>query len=92
MTVGPDNKVVPKPVTLGGHGRRDCASSPADCCATDRVVITGLANPFVRPGAIVDAETRRDQASNLGSGRLTAMRLSHFFIDRPIFAAVLSIS
>jgi RND family efflux transporter MFP subunit len=54
LTVGGDNKVVAKPVTLGGmaRGLRVVASglTPAD-----RVVIAGLANPFVRAGAIVEA-------------------------------------
>ncbi len=54
MTVGDDNKVVSKPVTLGGMalGLRVIASGlgPAD-----RVVIGGIANPFVRPGVVVTA-------------------------------------
>jgi RND family efflux transporter MFP subunit len=54
LTVADDNKVVGKPVTLGGmaRGLRVVASglSPAD-----RVVVSGLANPFVRPGAAVEA-------------------------------------
>jgi RND family efflux transporter MFP subunit len=54
LTVGEDNKVVGKPVSLGGmaRGLRVVASglSPAD-----RVVVSGLANPFVRPGATVEA-------------------------------------
>ncbi len=49
LTVGADNKVVAKPVTLGGmaRGLRVVASG---LTPTDRVVIGGLANPFVRPG------------------------------------------
>ncbi len=52
LTVGPDNKVVGKPVKLGGmaRGLRVIASGLAP---TDRVVVGGLANPFVRPGAVV---------------------------------------
>jgi membrane fusion protein, multidrug efflux system len=52
MTVGPDNKVVPKPVTLGpiSDGLRVIRSGLA---ATDRVIINGIANPMVRPGATV---------------------------------------
>ena len=52
MTVGEDNKVVPKPVTLGPiyEGLRVVQSGLA---ATDRVIIAGLANPFVRPGSVV---------------------------------------
>jgi membrane fusion protein, multidrug efflux system len=54
LTVGEDNKVVAKPVTLGGmaRGLRVVASG---LTRTDRVVIGGLANPFVRPGAVVTA-------------------------------------
>jgi membrane fusion protein, multidrug efflux system len=54
LTVGADNKVVARPVTLGGmaRGLRVIASGLAP---TDRVVIGGLANPFVRPGAVVTA-------------------------------------
>jgi len=53
MTVGPDNKIVPKPVILGplAEGLRVITSGLA---ATDQVVISGIANPFVRPGALVD--------------------------------------
>ena len=54
LTVGADGKVVPKPVTLGGmaRGLRVIASGLAP---TDRVVIGGLANPFVRAGVTVVA-------------------------------------
>ena len=54
LTVGADNKVVARPVTLGGmaRGLRVIASG---LMPTDRVVIGGLANPFVRPGAVVTA-------------------------------------
>ena len=54
LTVGADNKVVARPVTLGGmaRGLRVIASG---LTPTDRVVIGGLANPFVRPGAVVAA-------------------------------------
>ena len=50
--VGPDNKIVPKPVTLGGLalGLRVVAAGLAPA---DKVVIAGLANPFVRPGSLV---------------------------------------
>jgi multidrug efflux system membrane fusion protein len=54
LTVGDDNKVVGKPVTLGGMalGLRVIASGLA---STDQVVIAGVANPFVRPGVTVAA-------------------------------------
>ena len=58
LTVGADNKVVSKPVTLGGmaRGLRVVASG---LTPTDRVVIGGLANPFVRPGVTVVATRAR---------------------------------
>jgi multidrug efflux system membrane fusion protein len=53
MTVGPDNKIVPKRVVLGpiAEGLRVIVSG---LTASDAVVISGIANPFVRPGAVVD--------------------------------------
>jgi multidrug efflux system membrane fusion protein len=55
LTVGEDGKIVGKPVTLGGmaRGLRVVASG---LTPTDRVVIGGLANPFVRPGVTVVAQ------------------------------------
>jgi multidrug efflux system membrane fusion protein len=55
LTVGTDNKVVPKPVTLGSiaEGLRIVVTG---LNASERVVISGLANPFVRPGATVDPQ------------------------------------
>ncbi|MFL5332495.1 MAG: efflux RND transporter periplasmic adaptor subunit [Geminicoccaceae bacterium] len=55
FTLGADNKIVPKQVTLGGFalGLRVVQSGLK---AEDRVVIGGLANPFVRPGAVVTPE------------------------------------
>lgn len=55
FTVGPDNKIVSKPVTIGGFalGLRVIAGG---LLASDRVVIDGLANPFVRPGAAVSPQ------------------------------------
>ncbi|WP_424360126.1 efflux RND transporter periplasmic adaptor subunit [Methylocystis parvus] len=52
MTVTPDNKVVPKPVSLGPlHKGLRVILSGLD--PKDRVITAGLANPMVRPGAIV---------------------------------------
>jgi membrane fusion protein, multidrug efflux system len=53
MIVGADNKVVPKRVMLGpiAEGLR-VVTGGLD--AGDQVVISGIANPFVRPGAVVD--------------------------------------
>jgi membrane fusion protein, multidrug efflux system len=54
LTVGDDNKIAAKPITLGGmaRGLRVVASGLGP---DDRVVIGGLANPFVRAGAQVTA-------------------------------------
>jgi len=51
-TVGPDDAVIGKPVTLGGlaFGLRAITGGLAP---TDKVIIGGFANPFVRPGAKV---------------------------------------
>ena len=52
LTVGPENKVVPKIVTLGGlaDGLRVIRDGLK---GDEKVIIGGLANPFVRPGAPV---------------------------------------
>ncbi|MBY0612721.1 MAG: efflux RND transporter periplasmic adaptor subunit [Beijerinckiaceae bacterium] len=56
LTVGPENKIVAKPVTLGqmDGGLRVIQSGLK---SEDKVVITGLANPAVRPGAVVDPQS-----------------------------------
>ena len=56
LTVGPDNKVVPKPVAMGqlSDGLRVIRSG---LTASDKVIILGLANPMVRPGAVVTPQT-----------------------------------
>ncbi len=52
LTVGPENKIVPKPVILGQitGGLRVIRSG---LTPQDKVVIGGFANPMVRPGATV---------------------------------------
>ncbi|AMJ59850.1 efflux RND transporter periplasmic adaptor subunit [Bosea sp. PAMC 26642] len=52
LTVGPENKIVPKPVVLGqmSDGLRVIRSG---LTPGDKVVIGGFANPMVRPGATV---------------------------------------
>ncbi|POR47846.1 efflux RND transporter periplasmic adaptor subunit [Bosea psychrotolerans] len=52
LTVGPENKVVPKPVVLGQitGGLRVIREG---LIPTDQVIIGGLANPMVRPGGTV---------------------------------------
>jgi len=65
LTVGPDNKIVAKPVVTGGFalGLRVVTEGLQP---SDRVVVDGLANPFVRPGMVVSPEAgeikaRQDQ-------------------------------
>jgi RND family efflux transporter MFP subunit len=55
LTVGADNKVVQKSVTLGAmyKGLRVVLTGLSE---EDRIVIAGVANPFVRSGAVVDAK------------------------------------
>ena len=52
LTVGADNKVIPKPVKLGPivDGLRVIRSGLE---ASDKVIINGIANPMVRPGGLV---------------------------------------
>lgn len=52
FTVGADNKVGAKPVTLGAIAL-GLRAVTAGLAADDRVIIGGLANPFVRPGVTV---------------------------------------
>jgi RND family efflux transporter MFP subunit len=55
LAVGADNKVVQKTVTLGSiyKGLRVVLTGLTE---KDRIVIAGVANPFVRSGAVVDAK------------------------------------
>jgi multidrug efflux system membrane fusion protein len=52
LTVGPENKVVPKPVVLGplSEGLRVIRSG---LTVQDKVIVGGSANPMVRPGVAV---------------------------------------
>ncbi len=52
LTIGPENKVVPKPVVLGpiSEGLRVIRSG---LTAEDKVIVGGNANPMVRPGVVV---------------------------------------
>jgi len=52
FTIGADNKVGAKPVTLGAIAL-GLRAVTAGLAADDRVIIGGLANPFVRPGVTV---------------------------------------
>ena len=91
-----DNVATPKYVTLGPvvDGLRVVT---AGLEADDRVIVNGLMR--VRPGVKV---TPQQAAADAGGVRAAlpyarqlrqqaAMRISHFFIDRPIFAGVISI-
>jgi len=62
LTVGPDNKVVPKPVQLGqiSDGLRVISKGLAP---TDKVIVTGIANPMVRPGAAVTPQPTEIKAA-----------------------------
>jgi RND family efflux transporter MFP subunit len=55
LVVGPENKVIPKPIVLGqiSDGLRVIRSGLAP---DDKVIIAGLANPMVRPGAVVSPQ------------------------------------
>jgi RND family efflux transporter MFP subunit len=63
LIVGEDGKIAAKPVSLGGlaRGLRIVASG---LTPIDRVVIGGLANPFVRPGVTVTARQTEIHATN----------------------------
>jgi RND family efflux transporter MFP subunit len=63
LVVGPENKVVPKVVTPGpiAHGLRVIREG---LTAQDRVIITGIANPMVRPGAVVNPQPAEIKAQN----------------------------
>ena len=56
LALGPDNKLVAKPVTLGPIvGQLRVIETGVS--AEDRIVITGLSNPAVRPGAVVEPQS-----------------------------------
>ena len=91
MVVGADNKAAYREVTLGAHvdGLRIVT---AGLKPGERIVVNGLQR--VRPGALRRAPAvamrGRRRASRAELMRV-AMNLSRFFIDRPIFAGVLSV-
>lgn len=62
LTVGADNKVVPKPVQLGAisDGLRVITKGLA---ANDKVIVTGIANPMVRPGVAVTPQPTEIKAA-----------------------------
>lgn len=62
LTVGADNKVVPKPVQLGAisDGLRVITKG---LTASDKVIVTGIANPMVRPGVAVTPQPTEIKAA-----------------------------
>ncbi len=94
FVVDSENVARPKYVTLGPvvDGLRVIEDGLAP---DDRVIVNGLMR--ARPGIKVAPQASSTAAAaDAGRGRPTeppepAMRISHFFIDRPIFAAVVSI-
>lgn len=62
LTVGADNKVVPKPVQLGqiSDGLRVITKGLEP---SDKVIVTGIANPMVRPGVAVTPQPTEIKAA-----------------------------
>jgi membrane fusion protein, multidrug efflux system len=62
LTVGADNKVVPKPVQLGqiSDGLRVITKGLEQ---NDKVIVTGIANPMVRPGVAVTPQPTEIKAA-----------------------------
>ena len=62
LTVGADNKVVPKPVQLGAisDGLRVITKG---LDPNDKVIVTGIANPMVRPGVAVTPQPTEIKAA-----------------------------
>ena len=69
--------------------RAACGSSASGLTADDRIIINGLIR--ARPGRKVTPEDGKIEPEATAAGGRLTMRFSHFFIDRPIFAAVISI-
>ena len=72
--------------------RTTCASSRTGSTAADSVVVNGLMR--ARPGQkVTPQEPGRGRRRPAGEeiAERSPMRISHFFIDRPIFASVVSI-
>lgn len=68
FTIGPDNTIVPKQVKLGKlyEGLRIIQSGLEK---TDRVVINGIANPAVRPGAAVNPQDGEIAVAGIEAGQ-----------------------
>ncbi len=94
FTVAADGTVVPKPVELGPVTDDNLRVIRSGITADDQVIISGLLR--ARPGQKGHAGAGHDRRSARGArrsagGQELLMNISHFFIDRPIFAAVISI-
>ena len=95
FVVAPDGTVVPKPVDLGPVTDDNLRVIRSGITADDSVIISGLLR--ARPGQKVTPEQGKIEARRSplawrrAAGRCAEMNISHFFIDRPIFAAVISI-
>ena len=93
LVVDDENTARIKYVTLGQLGRRSARHQGRASRPDDRVIVNGLMR--ARPGAKVTPQEQGAAASrrrSAGEDELrVAMKISHFFIDRPIFASVLSI-
>ncbi len=87
FVVGPGDVVQAKPVTLGTivDGLRVIRSGLEP---TDKVVLDGLANPW---SGLAPRSCPRRPRSPPRPGKGPSCVFSHFFIDRPIFASVLSV-
>ena len=89
FTVDADGTVMPKPVDLGPVTDDGLRIIRSGITPDDEVIISGLLR--ARPGGKVTPEEGKIEAQDLNSARRQSMNISHFFIDRPIFAAVISI-
>ncbi len=89
LVVGADNTVSQKYVTLGDV-IDELRVIKNGLAGDDRVIVNGLMR--ARPGGKVtpQAEARPAAAGEVRREQ-AAMKISHFFIDRPIFASVVSI-
>ena len=90
LTVAADGTVAPTPVHVGPTYPGGLRILRDGLTGDDKIIINGLVR--ARPGAKVTPEPGEIKPNpNSRRTRRRAMRFSHFFIDRPIFAAVLSI-
>ena len=89
LVVGADNKVQQKYVTLGQLASDGLRVIKTGLAPADRVVVEGLMH--ARAGIQVTPQEQGAKPAPKPTAIEIAMRISHFFIDRPIFASVVSI-